>query len=314
MPQITMYPAQVNSPQTELSESIGATDVTIPVINASLLPAAPNLLVIGTDESAETIRYTGKSGNTLTGVIRGVEGTAKNWNAGSKIARNFTAADYEAMRANISDASGSAETAKSSVAAHIADNGNPHGVTKAQVGLGNVDNYATASQAQAEAGAASDKLMTPQRTKQYVDKRLLNNLLFRLNNGTVEYSSDSGGTWKPLSALFSTKYKGSFSHSVQNAYATALSISGPGRLVAAYLTGNLVNSSSGGKVTVIVDGVTIIADAAFTQNTGSHLSPLGSFSTTYAEADISFKESLVIQIAPTVSTTATIGWIYELLA
>ena len=37
-----------------------------------------------------------------------------------------------------------------------------------RVGLANVSNYATASQVEAEAGAASDKYMTPQRTKQAI--------------------------------------------------------------------------------------------------------------------------------------------------
>lgn len=38
--------------------------------------------------------------------------------------------------------------------------------------LGNVDNYGTATQADAEAGTATDKFMTPLRTKQHVDKRI----------------------------------------------------------------------------------------------------------------------------------------------
>lgn len=44
---------------------------------------------------------------------------------------------------------------------HIADKSNPHGTTKAQVGLGSVDNYATASQAEAEAGTATNLFLTP---------------------------------------------------------------------------------------------------------------------------------------------------------
>ena len=73
-------------------------------------------------------------------------------------------------------------------------------VTKTQVGLGNVDNYGTATQAEAEAGTATNKFMTPQRTKQYVDKRLFNGLQFRLNNGVVEYSVD-GGIWNSMGVV-----------------------------------------------------------------------------------------------------------------
>src|SRR5690606_14798302 len=53
--------------------------------------------------------------------------------------------------------------------AHIADKNNPHGVTKAQVGLGSVENYGVATQAEAEAGTVNNKYMTPLRTKQAID-------------------------------------------------------------------------------------------------------------------------------------------------
>lgn len=98
-----MYPAQVNSPQTELSAAITNAVTTISVLNASVLPAAPNLVVIGSDETAETVLYTGKSGNDLTGCTRGFQGTAKAWGAGVKVARNFTAYDYDSLRTNVMD-------------------------------------------------------------------------------------------------------------------------------------------------------------------------------------------------------------------
>lgn len=49
--------------------------------------------------------------------------------------------------------------------AHIQDKNNPHNTTKAQVGLGNVANYAVASTAEAQAGVVNDKYMTPALTK-----------------------------------------------------------------------------------------------------------------------------------------------------
>lgn len=98
-----MYPAIVNSPQTELSAAIDATQNTVPVTDATKLPAAPNLATIGGDETAETIRYTAISGNTLTGVTRGFQGTARAWAIGSKVARNLTAYDIDTVRTNIAD-------------------------------------------------------------------------------------------------------------------------------------------------------------------------------------------------------------------
>jgi hypothetical protein len=50
---------------------------------------------------------------------------------------------------------------------HLGDRNNPHGVTKAQVGLGNVVNYGVASQAQMNAGAA-DVYATPSTIVSYV--------------------------------------------------------------------------------------------------------------------------------------------------
>lgn len=47
------------------------------------------------------------------------------------------------------------------LSAHIADHTNPHATTKAQVGLGSVDNFATATNAQAQAGTATNLFVTP---------------------------------------------------------------------------------------------------------------------------------------------------------
>lgn len=58
---------------------------------------------------------------------------------------------------------------KADLDAHVGDTNNPHGVTKAQVGLGNVQNYGIATQAEAEAGTVSNKYMTPLRTRQAIE-------------------------------------------------------------------------------------------------------------------------------------------------
>ncbi|WP_340014644.1 tail fiber protein [Paenibacillus sp. FSL K6-1318] len=60
-------------------------------------------MTIGTDEAAETILYTDKTGNDLAGVTRGFEGVAKSWAAGTKLARYFTAYDHDTFRDNITD-------------------------------------------------------------------------------------------------------------------------------------------------------------------------------------------------------------------
>ena len=57
--------------------------------------------------------------------------------------------------------------------AHIADQGNPHATTKAQVGLGLVDNFPTATQPQAEAGVDKQSFMTPFATQAAIAKNAL---------------------------------------------------------------------------------------------------------------------------------------------
>lgn len=101
----TMYPAQVNSPGTELEVAIDAEQDVVLVVDGSVLPDGPNLLTIGTDEAAETILYTGKNGNELTGITRGFQGTAHSWAPGTKVARYFTAYDHDVTINNISELS-----------------------------------------------------------------------------------------------------------------------------------------------------------------------------------------------------------------
>lgn len=52
---------------------------------------------------------------------------------------------------------------------HIKNKANPHEVTKTQVGLGLVDNYPTASVAEAQAATLNTRFMTPLRTRQAIE-------------------------------------------------------------------------------------------------------------------------------------------------
>ena len=106
---ITLYPGIAFSPQAELTDNIGAADTIIPVSDAAAFPDAPNLATIGTDEEGETILYTAKTANALSGCRRGVEGTAKSWQAGEPIGRNFTAKDHADLIAEVREAAKTAE-------------------------------------------------------------------------------------------------------------------------------------------------------------------------------------------------------------
>ena len=141
-----MYRGIPFSPQTTLTDSIGAADTVIPVADVSAFPDPPNYATIGTDSGGETIKYTAKAGSSLSGCTRGVEGTANAWGSGSIIARNHTAKDMESLQKNVEEH----DTALREK--YSAENAPPYPVTKvagktgdvilekSDVGLGNVDN------------------------------------------------------------------------------------------------------------------------------------------------------------------------------
>jgi len=105
MSQIEMYEAVANSPFTTLVGSINSTQTIITVSDSSVLPSAPNLLVIGYDkENPETCLYTNITGNVIT-IQRATEGTASSFESDTKIARIFTAKDYNSLVKNIKDLS-----------------------------------------------------------------------------------------------------------------------------------------------------------------------------------------------------------------
>ena len=96
-----MYGAKTNSPSSELVNSINDSQSTIELVDASVLPDAPNLLTIGEGEDAETCVYDGITGNVVNIVMRGFQGGAKAWDAGTPVARNFTAYDHDAFKQNL---------------------------------------------------------------------------------------------------------------------------------------------------------------------------------------------------------------------
>jgi hypothetical protein len=65
---------------------------------------------------------------------------------------------------------------------HINNVNNPHATTKAQVGLGSVDNYATATTAEAQVGAVNTKFMTPLLTAQAITQQAVTPLNNHINN------------------------------------------------------------------------------------------------------------------------------------
>lgn len=74
----------------------------------------------------------------------------------------------EKLAAAINNDANFAATVTAAFNSHSTDTANPHGVTKEQVGLGQVSNYAVATQATAEAGTANNVYVTPLRVAQAI--------------------------------------------------------------------------------------------------------------------------------------------------
>ena len=109
------------------------------------------------------------------------------------------AADDVARKAEI-------DAANNSISNHASNTSNPHSVTKAQVGLGNVPNYLAATQAQAEAGVDNGSFMTPLRTNQAIQKLVPQpSVIWRINNGLPEWSNNNGGKWNVVAAVKSVQ-------------------------------------------------------------------------------------------------------------
>lgn len=99
----TMYAPQANSPMTTTTGAMTTGSLTVDVLDASILPNAPMLLVLGGEsEDAETILVSSITSNTLTISQRAVEGNAKAWPEGTTVARLFTAKDLADVQTNIS--------------------------------------------------------------------------------------------------------------------------------------------------------------------------------------------------------------------
>ena len=122
----TMYQAKSNSPQTTLTAIIAADATTLSVFDGSVLPPAPNMLTLGTDENAEVVYYSTLSGNVVSGLVRGYSGTtASVWEEGTQVSREFTSYDHDTFITNInalqSDVSGLQTTVTGKLSKYATD-------------------------------------------------------------------------------------------------------------------------------------------------------------------------------------------------
>lgn len=113
-----LYPGIPGSPITYLAGDISAGQTTIAIADDTALPDAPNLCTIGFGENIETIRYGAKSNGVLSDVTRGIEGTPRAWQAGTEVARFFTAHDHITIIDKITENANNLATHQADNAAH----------------------------------------------------------------------------------------------------------------------------------------------------------------------------------------------------
>lgn len=173
-----MYDGVVNSPETYLTQNLAADATVIYVADSSVFGSLPNLAVIGTDQNAETILIKSKRSDGGLEVQRALEGPAKRWEKTTAIARNFTNYDYNQVKSNIEKLNSSKQenlTAGSNIKitnGRISATDTKYNDTQIKKDIAELQNsqLSKASQTEAESGVDNTKYMTPQATKQAIEK------------------------------------------------------------------------------------------------------------------------------------------------
>lgn len=173
-----MYDGVVNSPETYLTQNLAADATVIYVADSSVFGSLPNLAVLGADQNAETILIKSKRSDGGLEVQRALEGPAKRWEKTTAIARNFTNFDYQQIKDNIEKLNTGKQdslTAGSNIKitnGRISATDTKYNDTQIKKDIAELQNsqLSKASQTEAESGVDNIKYMTPQATKQAIEK------------------------------------------------------------------------------------------------------------------------------------------------
>lgn len=137
---------------------------------------------------------------------------------------------------------------------HVNDQNNPHKVTKEQVGLDQVDNYATDTQADAEIGIANNLFMTPLRVFQAISKWVEGKFVSLTANenigGNKNFSGDITVKGESVLTVDDNKYE-SINLSVSNGNTGTARLYREGKTVTIYFVA-LNGKSSGGNNSIIL--------------------------------------------------------------
>lgn len=173
-----MYPGAINSPETYLTQPLSIDGTVLYVADGSVFGQLPNLVVLGSDQTAETILVKSKRSDGGYDVERAFEGSKKRWGKATTAARNFTNYDYKQIVDNIKkldkakqDSLTAGDNIKIS-AGRISATDTKYNDTEIKQDIQTLkDNQLSkATQSEAETGTNDSKYMTPQTTKQAIQK------------------------------------------------------------------------------------------------------------------------------------------------
>ena len=173
-----MYDGVANSPDTFLTSPLASGGNIMYVADSSVFGTLPNLAVLGSGANAETVLITSKRSDQGLNVQRAVEGVARDWVKASIVARNFTNYDYKQLKENIEKINNGKQeslTAGSNIQitnGRISATDTKYNDTQIKKDIATLkkSQLAKASQTEAESGVDNTKYMTPQATKQAIEK------------------------------------------------------------------------------------------------------------------------------------------------
>lgn len=173
-----MYDGVANSPDTFLTSPLASGGNIMYVADSSVFGTLPNLAVLGSGANAETVLITSKRSDQGLNVQRAVEGVARDWVKASIVARNFTNYDYKQLKENIEKINNGKQeslTAGSNIKitnGRISATDTKYDDRQIKKDIAELQNsqLSKASQTEAESGVDNTKYMTPQATKQAIEK------------------------------------------------------------------------------------------------------------------------------------------------
>jgi len=177
---------------------------------------------------------------------------------------------------------------------HFNNTSNPHNVTAAQTGaLVSIDGVSNAGgNVDLVAGANisitpdnTDKNITISGTGTWPNADTVDNIHFRIYNGVLQY--DDGTGWKDVALLMTSKIATASTNSTTEV--TIFDVSGPGEVDVLKVDNNTSNSRV--TVKVYIDGSLFLST---TLDTGIYYLTAIGFNSTFATADLSFKNNFKV--------------------